>query len=124
MATIEIEKLDVDNYATWSVKVKSLLVLKDLWRAVSGAGDVRGADEKALAQILLYVKDHHIVALSKCETAKQAWDKLKDAYQAKSTARRLQLKRELNALNKDGRAADQVCGPCHRLAGQASCRWL
>ena len=94
------------------------------WSAVSGAGDARGADEKALAQILLYVKDHHIVALSKCETAKQAWDKLKVAYQAKSTARRLQLKRELNALNKDGRAADQVCGPCHRLAGQASCRWL
>jgi hypothetical protein len=103
MAKVTVEKLDVDNYAVWSVKVRAVLITKDLWAAVSGKpDDVRPEQsEKALAQIQLLVADHHLATLSKAKTAKEAWETLEAVYQAKSMARRLQLKRELNSLRKE-----------------------
>ena len=102
MSKVDIDKLDTDNYAVWSVKMKAYLVIKDLWNTISGKGDVKpGADEKALAQLALHVKDFHLATLSKAESAKDAWETLEAVYQAKSTARRLQLKRELNNLRKE-----------------------
>ena len=70
---ISIEKLDVDNYATWSTRMKWLLTTKSLWEPVTQAevADDK-ADGKALALIGLSVKDHHISTLGGCETAKQA----------------------------------------------------
>ena len=102
MSKVDIDKLDTDNYAVWSVKMKAYLVIKDLWSTISGKGDVKpGADEKALAPLALHVKDFHLATLSKAESAKDAWETLESVYQAKSTARRLQLKRELNNLRKE-----------------------
>ena len=102
MTNVDIDKLDTDNYAVWSVKMKAFLTIKDLWGAVSGQGEPKaGADEKALAQLSLHVKDHHLHMLSKATTAAEAWQKLEAVYQAKSTARQLHLKRELNSLRKE-----------------------
>ena len=99
-----IEKLDVDNYATWSIRMRALLITKGLWGVCKETpADLeagRAPDEKALAMIILCVKDCHLSTLAKCQTAKEAWDTLEQVYQAKSNARRLQLKRELNALSK------------------------
>eukprot|EP00891_Asterochloris_glomerata_P000188 jgi/Astpho2/188/Aster-x0901 len=95
MTNVDIDKLDTDNYAVRSVKMKAFLTIKDLWGAVSGQ------DEKALAQLSLHVKDHHLHMLSKATTAAEAWQKLEAVYQAKSTARQLHLKRELNSLRKE-----------------------
>ena len=56
-----------------SVKMKAFLIIKDLWGAVSGHGELKaGADEKALAQLSLHVKDHHLPLLSKAKTATEA----------------------------------------------------
>ena len=102
MTNVDIDKLDTDNYAVWSVKMKAFLTIKDLWDAVSGQGEPKaGTDEKALAQLSLHVKDHHLHMLSKATTAAEAWQKLEAVYQAKSTARQLHLKRELNSLRKE-----------------------
>ena len=102
MTNIDIEKLDTDNYAVWSVKMKAFLIIKELWSAVTGEDTLRpGTDEKALAQLALHVKDHHLPSLSKASTAAEAWQKLESVYQAKSTARQLLLKRELNSLRKE-----------------------
>ena len=96
-----IERLDVDNYATWSTRMRLLLVSKGLWTAVKGQLSVdSNTDEQALAFIGLCVRDHHLPTIARCETAKQAWEALEAVYQARSTARRLQLKRELNSLKK------------------------
>jgi len=57
-------------------------------------------DQKALALIYLYVKDNHSTTLDACKTAKEAWDTLKKVYKARSVARKLQLKKELNNLKK------------------------
>ena len=95
-----VERLDVDNYATWSIRMKALLISKGLWAAIEGdAGiEVRALDQKALACILLYVRDHHLMALASCDTAKSAWEMLKNVYEAKTNARKLLLRRELTML--------------------------
>lgn len=101
MDKVSFEQLDADNYATWSVKVKNLLIIKDLWDAVEATEAVDPkVDAKALARIMLYVKDHHLATLASCKTAKEAWSKLESIHKAKSVARRMLLRRELTTLTK------------------------
>ena len=93
-----IERLDVDNYSTWSIRMRALLISKGLWGAISGDSTDNDKDEKALAYITLHVKDHHLMTVGNCTTAKQAWDTLKGTYEAKTAARKLLLRRELTEL--------------------------
>lgn len=94
-----IKRLDVDNYATWSTKMRFLLITKGYWTAVEEEG--QDNDAKALALIGLCVEDHHLSTIDKCSTAKEAWETLASIYKAKSIAKVLQLKRELNSLKKE-----------------------
>ena len=70
--------------------------------AAGGAGAAgtvtREKSERAQAQIMLHVRDHHLAALNACSSAKQAWDTLERTYMAKSNARKLQLRMELSNL--------------------------
>lgn len=89
-----VERLDVDNYATWKNRMKWLLLSKGLW----GDNLTTEQDKKALAHIGLCVKEHHLPILEDCNTAKEAWDKLKAIFEAKSNARKRQLRKELAQL--------------------------
>lgn len=93
-----VERLDVENYATWSIRMQAYLMVKGLWDAVTGDTVEPAVDKKALAQIILHVKDHHLPTLVPCTTSKIAWDTLKATYQAKTNARKLLLRRELTQL--------------------------
>ena len=93
-----VERLDVDNYATWRSRIKFLLISKGLWGAVSGESIDPETDKKALAQIGLYVMEHHLSTLERCGSAKEAWDTLEATFQAKSNARKRQLRKELTQL--------------------------
>jgi len=93
-----VERLDVDNYATWSIRMQAFLMVKGLWDAVTGESTDASADKKALAQIILHVKDHHLPTLVGCGTSKIAWETLKTMFQAKTNARKLLLRRELTQL--------------------------
>jgi len=93
-----IERLDVDNYATWKSRMQFLLISKGLWGSITDDAPSRDSDMKALAQIGLHVKEHHLAMLVRCGTAKEAWNKLEQIYQAKSNARKLQLRKELTQL--------------------------
>lgn len=93
-----IERLDVDNYATWRSRMKFLLITKGLWNAVSGDNADPETSQKALALIGLYVKEHHLPLLDRCNTAHEAWSQLEAVYQAKSNARKLQLRKQLSQL--------------------------
>jgi hypothetical protein len=103
---LSIEPLDVGNYATWSVRMRFLLITKGLWAPIIASSEEERTasaahDDKALALIGLCVKDHHLATLAECRTARDAWNKLESIHKAKSNARRLQLRRELNMLRKD-----------------------
>ncbi|KAI3430967.1 hypothetical protein D9Q98_009372 [Chlorella vulgaris] len=93
-----VERLDVDNYATWKTRMKYLLVSMGLWAAIEIDDVSREIDQKALAQIGLHVKEHHLSTLERYDTAKGAWTHLQQVYQAKSNARKLQLRQELTLL--------------------------
>lgn len=142
MGLDKIEPLDVNNYSSWSISIKALLITKDLWDAVrcvpgaaviervltrgqaatgaaaaaaDAAGEAAGGaavaaprpavsvaeSNKALAMLLLNVKSHHLSALHKCSSAKEAWDLLATAFRSKSNARRLQLQRELTSIKME-----------------------
>lgn len=94
---IAVEPLDVDNYATWSIRMRALLISKGLWTTVV-ADNPESTDPKALALITLYVKDHHLMTVGNSATAKIAWEKLKATYEAKTNARKLLLRREMTQL--------------------------
>ena len=92
---MSLERLDVDNYSTWAVRMRFTLISKGLWKHVINDGEVtdKDGDQKALALIGLSVMDHHLPMLGQRETAKAAWDALAAVYKAKSMARRVALTR-------------------------------
>jgi hypothetical protein len=81
--------------------MKFLLITNSLWTAVTGATIDEDKDAKALAQIGLHVKDHHLPMLERCTNAKNAWEQLEAVYQAKSNARKRQLRKELTQLKME-----------------------
>ena len=104
-----IDPLDVDNYATWSVRMRALLLSKGLWGAVTGDAMEAERDQKALALLILHVKDHHLQTVGSATTSKNAWDTLKATYEAQTNARKLLLRREIVARSPE-RAAPPASG--------------
>lgn len=108
------EPLDVDNYATWHLQMRALLVHKGMVGAIQtplpavepGANPpapVRALIEmssKAQALMMLNVKKHHLAAVARCTGAYEAWNMLAATYRAKSQARKIQLQREMGQLKK------------------------
>ncbi len=110
--SVRIAKLNQDNYAVWCKQIMFLLTSKDLDEAVLQDADWLSegtvaekkakarVDRKALALIGLAVEPYFLSVLDGCETAKEAWLALENVYRTKSTARLLQLSRELVGLQK------------------------
>ncbi|CAD6995283.1 unnamed protein product [Ceratitis capitata] len=102
-AIANIEKLSADNYATWSVQVKSLLITLDLWDVVicdcpsdeSGKSVWFKNDQKALATITLCVKPSELVHIKSCVTSKEAWRVLNSIYRKDSAGRKVSLFKRL-----------------------------
>ena len=95
---VHIDKLDVENYRTWSSKIKFLLTSKDLWNGVEDPVAHPAQSKKALSIIGLNVEDHHLGSIEECKTAKEAWDLLEKTYKSKTNARKMQLRQELHSL--------------------------
>lgn len=94
-----VELLDVDNYTTWARRMKYLLIVKGLWSAVATTDNEDGdKNDKAMAQMGLHMKAQHLATLEGCTSAKEAWQKLESIFQAKSNARKRQLRKELSQL--------------------------
>lgn len=99
----QIEKLSGENYATWSVQIKSLLITLDYWSAIDegcpSEKDAKAlwciADQKALATILLSVKPSELIYIKNCNTAKEAWKILSTMYKTQGPARKVTLFKSL-----------------------------
>ena len=117
---VVVEPLGTDNYATWCVRMKMLLAHKGLSGALRG--DVsQEMDEKASALIGLHVGDQHLVLIEAARNAKEIWTKLESLYQAKGTARRLSLRRELTQIKKlPEESIDVFVARAKRLQSQLS----
>lgn len=102
-----VPKLDED-YSTWALLLKTHLVTQELVqpteeppppeREAAALERYSRKDRKALAEIMLGVKAQHLPTLAEAKTARQAWDALEEAFQSMTSARKVQLTRELATL--------------------------
>lgn len=102
---MQIEKLSCENFSSWSVQMKSLLISLDYWSVIESAHPVgakpeeyaawKSIDNKALATILLSVKPSELQYVKECRSAKEAWYKLLNTYQAKGPVRKVNLFKKL-----------------------------
>ena len=98
-----IEKLCGENFATWSVQMKSLLITQDLWDTVESDCPKnpeeqlvwKKGDQKALATIILSVKSSELIHIKSCATAKCAWNTLSGLYKANTACRKVNLFKSL-----------------------------
>jgi len=97
---IAIEPLDLENYTSWAVQMKALLILKKAWKAVTEHNMDADVNETALSLLLLNVKSHHYPFITAATTAKEAWNALLGAYKAQSLARKQLLRKKLSNLKK------------------------
>ena len=93
---LPITKLDGTNYSIWKFRIKWYLIHKECRRAIEPGTEVSNAtDQKALAIIGLCIQDEQIVHIQHAETAKTAWDALKNVYEDAGTASKIVLQDEL-----------------------------
>ncbi|XP_073826918.1 uncharacterized protein [Musca autumnalis] len=97
-----IEKLSEDNYESWHLQMKSVLIHQDLWEVVSDdvAAEKKDAvwkkkDEKAMATIILCISPVQLSYIKNSKTAKEAWNCLSDIHRPKGPIRKVSLFKQL-----------------------------
>lgn len=102
---IHIEKLDENNYDSWSIQMKSVLIHGGHWKIVSGQlksnsegvnkDQWEAEDEKALASIFLGVKPTQLGYIRNCKTSYEAWQKLEKVHMPKGPLQKVSLYKRL-----------------------------
>ncbi|UYV84396.1 hypothetical protein LAZ67_X002013 [Cordylochernes scorpioides] len=97
---LRIPKLDGNNYFSWAIRTKSILIQKDIWDAIE-PGFLSETSEKqkrkdnlALSIILLTVEDSFLDDIGDCKRAIDAWQILEDIHTKYGLLHILQLLRE------------------------------
>ena len=115
---LAIVPLKGTNYPTWKIQCRMALMKEGLWRIVTGEETApTGAAErakfaarrdKALATIVLSVDTALLYLIRDPEDPVNVWKKLKDQFEKKTWATRLDLRRKLHALKlKDSESAQE-----------------
>ncbi|UYV75136.1 hypothetical protein LAZ67_12002605 [Cordylochernes scorpioides] len=95
-----IPKLDGNNYYSWAIRTKSILIQKDIWDAIEpgfpseASEKQKRKDSLALSVILLAVEDSFLDDIGDCKRAIDAWQILEDIHTKYGLLHILQLLRE------------------------------
>jgi gag-polypeptide of LTR copia-type len=99
---IQYLMLNDTNYGLWAVKMKIILKALRVWERVEGKGQVQqDKDQGALAAIFQAVPDSVVMALAETETAKEAWETIKQMVVGEYRVRKARadvLKRQFDRL--------------------------
>lgn len=96
----KIPKLNGDNFHSWSIRARAMLVQKRCWEAVEpGYGinmndNERKKNDEALTLLFLIVEDTFLDDIGDCPRAREAWNSLKDMHTKFGLLHVLQLMRE------------------------------
>lgn len=103
--------LTKENYDTWKIQMRAILIKNDAWGYVSGAIAKPGADAtpgakstweaadlKAQSDIILAVSTSEIKQVKNCKTAQEIWKRLEEIFQSKGPARKAALLNSLMSL--------------------------
>ena len=106
------EKLDRNNFASWEYKMHQYLVGQGYWSYIKGAQEDRpdpkdanyATWEQAASRVMYClatcVHDHMLGYIREAKTPKEAWENLRKIFAANTTARKLQLRQELNNIQQ------------------------
>ncbi|KMQ83531.1 retrovirus-related pol polyprotein from transposon tnt 1-94, partial [Lasius niger] len=109
-----IEPLKKDNYDTWKIQVRALLIKNDGWgyvdgttvKPATGADAIAAwisADSKAMFDLILSIAPEELKHIKCCMTSKEVWDKLKTTYESQGPVRKaMLLKRLIQRKMEDG----------------------
>lgn len=111
-----IAKLNADNYFNWRYKMQMLLTEKGVWTVISTEAPNpvtsvwKERDDKAHATIALNVEDGQIQHIRDCQSARSAWNSLKDFHERDSPVNRVYILRTIMRLRLDeeGNVEDHV----------------
>ena len=113
-SSLPMEKLDRNNYASWSYKMHQYLLRHGYWSYVDGANDTTPksthrdfpAWEQSASRVLYCfascVGEQLLSYIRDAKTPKDAWGNVKKIFAASTTTMRLQLRQELSNLRQRG----------------------
>lgn len=104
-----LEKLNEDNYESWKLQMKSILICNELWSYANGdevktegnRQEWTKKDQKALAMIVLSISRGQLNHIKKAETSHAAWAELEQIYESKGPVRKATLYKQLYRMKKD-----------------------
>lgn len=108
-STQNIEKLSEDNYESWKLQMKSVLICNELWSYANGSEvkteenrvEWTRKDQKALTMITLSISRGQLNHVKKAETSHAAWTELERIYESKGPVRKATLYKQLYRMKKD-----------------------
>ena len=104
--TWSIERLNGENWSTWKFQMKHLLLVKNLWKITQGteqlsetadnatAADFNSRSQNALSTIVMSISPEQLYLITSCESAKDAWDNLKQQFESNTLQNKLLLKKQ------------------------------
>jgi hypothetical protein len=110
--SLSTEKLERGNYVAWEYKMHQYLLGQGYWNYVEGVNEAArepthkdfSAWQQAASRVLYClascVHDQMLGYIKDAKTPKEAWENLKKIFAASTTARKLQLRQELNNIRK------------------------
>jgi hypothetical protein len=95
--------LEGDNYGVWAAKMKVFMRAQGVWTAIEGKPKIDDTkDEEAFAAIAQAVPDAVFMTISQKDTAKEAWDTIKEMHVGDSRVKKARvqaLRREFDWLS-------------------------
>ena len=111
-STVRVQKLNGENYSTWSFKLKLLLIKEGTWTIVTTApkaddlakADWMKGDEAAQVTIGLLVEDNQLGLIKKHSTSYAQWKALKEYHQKATLSNKIHLYKRLfrTVLDENG----------------------
>ncbi|CAL1677514.1 unnamed protein product [Lasius platythorax] len=105
--TVNIEKLNKENFDTWKLQIGAILIKNDHWAYVNGtkpapeleiaednvtnAAEIEAwetADQKARADIILAMSPSELCHIKHCTTSNEVWRKLEEVYHSRGMVNR------------------------------------
>ncbi|XP_037930811.1 uncharacterized protein LOC119665655 [Teleopsis dalmanni] len=109
---IRVEPLNAENYDTWKLQMKAILVKNDLWSYIEGTASCPTGEgaakwisfyQKACADIMLSVSASELRLIAECTNSKEIWINLQATYSSKGPARKATLlKKVAHSRMKEG----------------------
>ncbi|UYV77314.1 hypothetical protein LAZ67_15000474 [Cordylochernes scorpioides] len=108
LSLFQIEKLNSENYETWKMQMKMILIHSELWEYANSirikpeteveSNEWEKNDQKALATIVLSLSPSEIIHVKRCKTSAEAWKLLNEVHQPKGPATKVFLTKQLILL--------------------------